>query len=142
VTALYAAQFLPVVAGVESRDTFLRTNTPYYDGLAWLNERLPDDASVALGHVLVLHAEPRAIAWTADALPSTASPAETLAFVRRYGLTHAQVFEGSVQQRQLEAVGARRIGEVEARNVVSRTLSELGPPETLVVYELPARPAP
>jgi hypothetical protein len=59
------------------------------------------------------------------------------AFVRRFGITHAVVFEDNrVRRRQLDAVGAQVIARVEARPVVSRTLSELGPSEPMLVYAL------
>jgi hypothetical protein len=53
-------------------------------------------------------------------------------------ITHAEVFAGSRDKRRLlEAIGARRIGRVTVHDVRSRTLSELGPPQTMIVYELP-----
>jgi hypothetical protein len=138
VTGLYAAQFLPYAVGLESRDEFLRENTPYYEGLEWLNANLPGDARVALDHVLVLHSDHPAVAWTADALPAGAGADETRAFFRRYRLTHAQVFAASAARRhQLDAIGAHVIGRVDARAVHSRTLSELGPPEPMLIYEVP-----
>ncbi len=124
ITLVYSAQFLPVALGLESRDSFLRENTPYYEGLEWLNARAPDAGGVALDHVLVLYADAPAVAWTADALSPNAGPAETRRFFRRYGLTHAEVFARSGgKQRQLRAIGARPIGRVTVHNVESRTLS-------------------
>jgi hypothetical protein len=102
-----------------------------------VNDNVPDDARVAVDHVFVLPFEPEAIVWSADVLVSTAGEAETRAFVRRFGITHAVVFaDNSVRRRQLEAVDARVLARVQARPVVSRTLSDLGPPEQLLVYEL------
>jgi hypothetical protein len=138
ITLVYSAQFLPVVLGLESRESFLRENTPYYEGLEWLNARAPDAGGVALDHVLVLYADAPAVAWTADALSPNAGPAETRRFFRRYGLTHAEVFARSGgKQRQLRAIGARSIGRVIVHNVESRTLSRRGPAQTMIVYELP-----
>jgi hypothetical protein len=126
------------VLGLESRESFLRENTPYYEGLEWLNARVPDAGGVALDHVLVLYADAPAVAWTADALPPGAGPAETRRFFRRYRLTHAEVFARSGgKQRQLRAIGARPIGRVTVHNVESRTLSRRGPAQTMIVYELP-----
>jgi hypothetical protein len=45
---LYNAQFARVVLGLESRDSFLRDNTWYYDDLQWANRNLPRDAYVLL----------------------------------------------------------------------------------------------
>ena len=138
ITLVYSAQFVPVVLGRESRDTFLRQNTPYYEGLEWLNARAPTAGGVALDHILVLYADAPAVAWTADALPPGSGPAELRAFIRRYGLTHAELFAASTGKRRLlELIGATEIGRVTAHNVESRTLSRLGPPETMIVYELP-----
>jgi hypothetical protein len=138
ITLVYSAQFLPVVLGLESRESFLRENTPYYEGLEWLNARARGPGGVALDHVLVLYADAPAVAWTDDALPPNAGPAQTREFFRRYGLTHAELFARSRgKQRQLRAIGARPIGRVTVHNVESRTLSRRGPAETMIVYELP-----
>jgi hypothetical protein len=138
ITLVYSAQFVPVAFGRESREQFLRENTPYYVGLEWLNEHEPDAKGVLLDHVLVLYADAPAVAWTADALPSNTTPRELREFVRRYGITHAEVFaESRDKRRLLAAIGARRIGRVTVHDVRSRTLSELGPPQTMLVYELP-----
>jgi hypothetical protein len=138
ITLVYSAQFVPVAFGLESREQFLRENTPYYDGLEWLNEHEPGAKGVLLDHVLVLYADAPAVAWTADALPSNTTPRELREFVRRDRITHAEVFAASRDKRRLlEAIGARRIGRVTVHDVRSRTLSELGPPQTMIVYELP-----
>lgn len=138
ITLAYSAQFLPVVLGLESRQTFLREKAPYYEGLEWLNTRVPQAGGVALDHVLVLYTDAPAVAWTADALEPNAGPEETRRFFRRYGLTHAEVFAGSrAKRRQLEAIGARPIGRVTVHGVESRTLSRRGPAQTMIVYEVP-----
>jgi hypothetical protein len=73
-------------------------------------------------------------------LETTAGPEETLAFVAKYGLTHAAVFAADrPRRRQLAYLDARLLEEVETRAVQSRTLSELGPPEEMLIYELQAR---
>ena len=136
ITLAYAGQFVPVVAGRQSEEQFLLENTSYYAATAWVNDHVPRDARVAVDHVFVYPFEPEAIVWSADVLPSTAGADETRAFVRRFGITHAVVFEGN-RRRQLRAVGARVIARIEARPVISRTLSELGPPQPMLVYELP-----
>ena len=137
ITLAYAGQFVPVVTGRESEEQFLRENTSYYEATAWVNEHVPPDGRVAVDHVFVYPLTPEAIVWTADVLESDAGEAETRAFVRRYGITHAVVFaDNRVRRRQLDAVGARMIARVQARPIMSRTLHELGPPETMHVYEL------
>ena len=81
--------------GRETEEQFLLENTSYYAAAAWVNEHVPRDAHVAVDHVFVYPFEPEAIVWSADVLPSTAGPAETRAFVRRFGITHAVVFAGN-----------------------------------------------
>ena len=57
--------------------------------------------------------------------------------MREHRLTHALVFETNVPHvRQAELAGGRVVGRVTARTVASRTLGELGPPETVLVYSL------
>jgi 4-amino-4-deoxy-L-arabinose transferase-like glycosyltransferase len=131
----YAAQFVPVAAGAESERRFLTENSSYYEGVDWLNRNLSPDARVLLGFVFALHVDRPTVVWTADVLPSSAGPAETRAFVRRFGLTHAAVL-GTAMPAQLSSVGARPIARVTVHPIVSRTLSETGPPETMVVYAL------
>lgn len=135
VSAVYAAQFGRVVVGLESEDAFLRDNVSYHEGMEWMNEHLPPDAKVLLGHVLLLHLDREGLVWTADALPASAGPEETRAFFRRNGITHAAVL-GRGEPRQLRWVGARRIARVPVRTITSRTLSSLGPPDVLTVYEV------
>jgi hypothetical protein len=71
-------------------------------------------------------------------LPPTAGAERTRAFVRATGATYAAVLARHQERvRQLEYVDARLIARVSVRNVTSRTLSELGPPEALLIYSLP-----
>jgi hypothetical protein len=135
ISVVYAAQFAPVVAGLESEDDFLRANTSYYAGTEWLNENLPADARVLLGHVFAFPVDRPTVVATSDLLPSTAGPAETAAVFRRYGITHVAVLgQPGAPTPQLRQVRARQIAAVPVRAVTSRTLNRLGPTETLVVY--------
>jgi hypothetical protein len=137
VSLAYASQFARVIAGAESDDEFLRQEVSYHEGVAWLNATLPKNASVVVDNVFLLHIERPALTWTSDALPPQAGPRETRAFVRRYGLTHALIFSGNPYRlRQLGYVGARRIGRVTVHSVISRTRSEVGPPETMELYRI------
>jgi 4-amino-4-deoxy-L-arabinose transferase-like glycosyltransferase len=139
VSAVYAAQFVPVLVGAQSEREFLTENSPYYEGVDWLNRNLPPDAHVLLGFVFALHVDRPTVVWTADALPSTAGAEETRAFFRRFRLTHAAVLgRPGEMPGQLRYVGAREIGSVTVHNITSRTLNERGPSETMVVYAVPA----
>jgi hypothetical protein len=140
VSAVYASRFAPYLVGAQSEDEFLRRNVSYHDATRWLNANLPADARVVLGHVLVLHVDRPTIAWTADALPLPATRSDILAFFGRYDLTHAAVFERSAQRAALERVGARRLARITVRPVASRARAQLGPPTTMLVYELPTPP--
>jgi hypothetical protein len=138
VSLVYVGQFVPVVAGLESEREFLTEKSSYYEGIDWLNRNLPPDARVALGHLFLLHADRPAVYWSSDVLPTTAGPAESRAFFRRFGITHAEVFDWDVaRKRQLGYAGARPIARLTVHAVTSRTLAEIGPPETVVVYALP-----
>jgi hypothetical protein len=137
VSLAYASQFAKVVVGLESDEEFLRDKVSYHEGVAWLNETLPEDASVVVDHVFLLHIERPALTWNADALPPAAGARETREFVRRYGLTHALIFTGNPYRlRQLGYVGARRVGRVTVHPVISRTRSDIGPPETMDLYRI------
>lgn len=143
VSLVYAAQFVPVVTGRESETEFLREKSSYYEGIEWLNRNLPPDARVALGHLFLLHLDRPGVAWFSDALPTTAGPGPSRAFFRRYGITHAAIFDWDVRRkRQLGYAGARPIARLTVHAVSSRTLAEVGPPETMVVYALPATSSP
>jgi len=141
IALVYTAQFGPVALGSESRAQFLRNEVSYQDGTEWLNRNLPPDAHIALGHILGLYLDRPYVLWTSDVLSTTAGPRETGAFARRYGLTHAAVLESNrgSRARQLSYLGARLIARVPVRTVVSRTRSEAGPPDTLLVYRLGSR---
>ena len=140
VSAVYTSRFVPVAVGAQSEDAFLTANVSYHEATVWLNRHLPSDARVVLDHVFVLHVDRPAIAWTSDALPTTAGPAETRAFFRRYGLTHALVFSWNVgRRRQLQYVDATLVTRLAVHAVTSRALSRVGPEETMEVYRVPER---
>ena len=136
VSTLYASRFAEVAVGLEAEETFLRRTAPYHDAAEWANRNLPADAHVLSDPRAAL--APRASLGDVDAVrPARAAPAPaaTKAFVREHGLTHALVFETNVPHvRQAQLAGGRVVGRVTARTVTSRTLGELGPPETVLVY--------
>jgi hypothetical protein len=137
VSAAYAGQFAQFLAGRQSESDLLREEVSYHESVEWLNANLPRDAVVALDHVFVLHVDRPALTWNADALPGSAGPVETREFVRRYGVTHALVFaSNTTRKRQLAYAGARHIARITARPVISRTLGDKRPPETLDVYRI------
>jgi hypothetical protein len=138
----YAAQFVPVVVGREPKEEFLLENAPYYAGIEWLDRRLGSDDRVLtdLPDLLYLEMPYTTFGTMGDLLPPTAGADRTRAFVRATGAKYAAVLARHQDRvRQLEYVDARLIARVSVRNVTSRTLSDLGPPETLLVYSLPTR---
>lgn len=140
VSAVYASRFVPVALGLQSDDEFLTANVSYHEATLWLNDRLPRDARVVLDHVFVLHVDRPAIAWTSDALPTSAGPGETRRFFRRERLTHALVFASSTaKQRQLKYVGATLVTRLTVHAVTSRALSRVVPAEPMEVYRVADR---
>lgn len=138
VALVYTSQFVSVITGRESTRQFLTEKSSYYEGIDWLNRNVPANARVALDHLFLLHLDRPAVYWSSDVLPTTAGPVESRAFFRRFGITHAEIFDWDVsRKRQLGYAGARPIARVTVHAVSSRTLSEVGPPETMVVYALP-----
>ena len=67
-------------------------------GVAWLNANLPPDSRVVVDHVVRAALRAGRADWTSDVLRTNAGPAETREFVRRYGVTHAVVFEASTNR--------------------------------------------
>jgi hypothetical protein len=138
ISVLYTSRFVPVAAGVEARDDFLRRNVSYHEGVESLDANLPRNARIAIDNVFLLHLDRPALTWNSDALPTTAGPVETRAFARRYRLTHAAIFSTNApRRRQLGYLGARRTARVTVHAVRSRTLAETGPPETIEVFRIP-----
>jgi hypothetical protein len=138
VSVAYASRFVPYLANRQSEDAFLRDTVSYHESTEWLNANLPPDSRIVVGHVFLLHIDSDALNWTSDALMTTAGPAETREFVRRYGVTHALIFESSTtRKRQLSYVRARLIARLLAHTVSSRTRREFGVPERVEVYEIP-----
>jgi hypothetical protein len=136
----YASQFAPVVVGRESKEDFLLENAPYYAGIEWLDRRLGSDDRVLtdLPDLLYLEMPYTTFGTMGDLLPPTAGAERTRAFVRATGATYAAVLARHQDRvRQLEYVDAHLIARVAVRNVTSRTLSELGPPQALLIYSLP-----
>ena len=126
------------MAGRESEEQFLLDNTSYYAATAWVNEHISADARVAVDHVFVYPFEPEAIVWSADVLESNAGrgrdarASSAASGSRTRSSSRTTGFAAASWTRSGRALIAR----VEARPVVSRTLSELGPPELMLVYEL------
>lgn len=138
VSARYAAQFVPVAAGIESHNEFLRSKTSYHAGIEWMRDHLPPDARVLLALPHGLYLDRDYVLWTRDGLQWSAGTAETRTFFAAGRFDYAAVLASDEQRRtQLALVRARQIASVPVREVFSRTRSELGPPQPLLVFRLP-----
>ena len=138
----YAARFVPVVVGHQPKDEFLLRNAPYYAGVEWLNRRLGSDERLLsdLPDLLYLEMPYTTFGTMGDLLPPTAGADRTRKFVQASGARYAAVLARHEDRvRQLGYVDARLIARIPVRNVTSRTLGELGPPQALLVYALPTR---
>ena len=131
ISTLYASRFAAVSAGLESDDEFLRRKAPYHEAVEWVNGNLPEDARVLTDVRGALHLERDYVTWTPSSLPTSASAGD---FVRRHGITHGVVKVGGGHVPQARAAGGRVIARITAHTVTSRTLDELGPPETFLVF--------
>jgi hypothetical protein len=135
----YTSRFVPVVFGTQSKETFLLRNAPYYAGIESLDRRLGsnDKLLTDLPTLLYLDMTHTTFGTMGDLLPPSAGAEQTRAFIRATGARYAAVLARHRDRvRQMQYVGADRIAEVNVRSVTSRTLSELGPVETLLIYSL------
>jgi Dolichyl-phosphate-mannose-protein mannosyltransferase len=139
VSSVYAAQFIPVAVGAQERAAFLRKEVSLYDGVEWLNQHLGSHDTVAFdGWTLLYLRVPYVTFGThGDLLPLNAGPRETKQFVRENGITHLAVLARDKNRiRQAGSIGGQLVARVPVRSITSRTLSKIGPPETMLVYEV------
>jgi hypothetical protein len=137
VSAVYAAQFAPVVLLGESKQEFLRKKVSLYDGVSWLNQHLGPDDTVAVDFWSLLYLDVPYVTFgtMGDLLPENAGAASTRAFVEQNGVTHLAVLDrDEARRRQAESIGARLIARVWVRPVRSRTRSSFGPRQLMLVY--------
>jgi Dolichyl-phosphate-mannose-protein mannosyltransferase len=139
VSSVYASQFVPVAVGAQEREAFLRNEVSLYDGVEWLNNHLgPRDTVAFDGWTLLYLRVPYVTFGThGDLLPLNAGPRETKQFVRDNGITHLAILARDENRiRQAGYLDAHLVARVPVRSVTSRTLSKIGPPETMLVYEV------
>jgi hypothetical protein len=141
-SAVYAAQFAPVVAGTESSRQFLREKVSNYDGVEWLNRNLGANDRVAtdIWALLYLRVPYTTFGTMGDLLPLTAGPEATRSFVAHEGVTHVAILDDDEDRlRQVGYLDARLIARVPVRSVKSRTRRELGPRHDMLVYAVGRR---
>jgi Dolichyl-phosphate-mannose-protein mannosyltransferase len=143
ISAVYAAQFAPVVAGRESKEDFLSRKVSLYDGVDWLNNRLGEDDKVLLNVWSLLYLDVPYVTFgtMGDLLPLEAGPEATRTFVAENGVTHVAVLaDDEARRRQVAYLDARLLARVPVTPVRSRTRDERGPTKEMLVYELERRP--
>jgi hypothetical protein len=143
ISAVYAAQFVPVAAGLESEKDFLSRKVSLYDGVDWLNTRLGKNDKVLLNVWSLLYLDVPYVTFgtMGDLLPLDAGPGPTRAFVAENGVTHVAVLaDDQARRRQVAYLDARLLARVPVTPVRSRTRGERGPTKELLVYELERRP--
>jgi hypothetical protein len=136
-SAVYAAQFAPVVFGRQATTQFLREKVSNFTGIEWLNQNLGPHTRVAtdVWALLYLHMPYVTFGTMGDLLPPDAGPKATRAFVARYGITDVAILDNDVaRRRQVSFLHARLIGRVPVRSVQSRTRGHFGPRHDMLVY--------
>jgi len=136
-STVYAKQFVPVVFGTEPAQRFLLEKVSNYNGVEWLNRNLGPHERVAtdLWALFYLRMPYVTFGTMGDLLPSDAGPAETRAFVTRYGVTRIAILDGdSARRRQVGYLDARLVGRVSVRSVQSRTRGHFGRRHEMLVY--------
>jgi hypothetical protein len=136
-SAVYAAQFAPVVVGNEPKEQFLQEKVSNYDGIEWLNRKLGPRARVAtdIWGLFYLRMRYATFGTMGDLLPRDADATATRAFVAKYGITHIAILDGDVpRRRQVGYLQARLLGRVSVRSVKSRTRGHYGRRHEMLVY--------
>jgi len=143
ISAVYAAQFVPVAAGHESEEDFLSRKVSLYAGVDWLNTRLGEDDKVLLNVWSLLYVDVPYVTFgtMGDLLPLEAGPEATRTFVAENGVTHVAVLaDDEARRRQVAYLDTRLLGRVPVTPVRSRTRDERGPTKEMLIYELERRP--
>jgi hypothetical protein len=140
VFAAHSLQFVPVVAGVESRERFLADRTAYYDGITWLNRRLGDDETVLIDFGSP-YLEPRWVLWSALTFPGDGRAGSVRRSARANRLRYAAVLEVNepARRRQLADLRARRVAAIDVHTAYLGLRRWGGVPHRLLVYELGSR---
>jgi dolichyl-phosphate-mannose-protein mannosyltransferase len=141
-SAVYAAQFAPVVVGAETKQRFLREKVSNYNGVEWLNRHLGsrDMLATDIWALLYLRMPHVTFGTMGDLLADDAGPAATRAFVSRYHVTHIAILDGdTARRRQVGYLPTRLLARVPVRSVQSRTRGHFGPRHSLLVYEVERR---
>jgi hypothetical protein len=143
ISVVYAAQFVPVAVGHESKEHFLRRKVSLYDGIASLNDRLGQNDKVVLDFWSLLYLRVPYVTFgtMGDLLPPEAGPEATRTFVAENHVTHLAVLaDDRARRRQAGYLHAGLVARVPVTPVRSRTRDERGPTKDMLVYELERQP--
>ncbi len=134
ISVVYAARFVPVVVGAESKRAFLERSVPYYEALAWIDAHARPGERVLTDLRTGLYLPQPYEDWTPASLDPSAGPAAARRFLRGGGFSLVAVRAADVPRvAQLRGAGYRVVARVRAHNVVSRTRAHFGPPEQVLM---------
>jgi hypothetical protein len=136
-SVVYAAQFVPVVVGTQSKEAFLREKVSLYEGIEALNRSLRSDQKVATSAwaLLYLDVPYTTFGTMGDLLPPDAGAMATRSFVRGHGVSHLALLAGDSERlRQVGYLDARLVARVPVKSIRSRTRGEIAFRQELLVY--------
>lgn len=125
---IYTKQFIPVVFGLESRDSFLRKKVPFYDDFKWVNDQLPKNSKILTNYLRTFYFE-----HDYAIVPSylnkdikNMSNAEFISYLNEESVTHLFIVDESYERliRELkdEKLISHIYANIEAKRITSRTL--------------------
>ena len=139
-SAVYAAQFVPVVLGTKSSDQFLLEKVSNYHGVEWLNRSLGQTpgSRPTSGRLFYLRVPYIPFGTMGDLLPANAGPAcDAGVRSRGMGSLDIAVLDGDrARRRQVGYLRAHLIARVSVRSVQSRTRAHFGPKHEMLVYAI------
>jgi hypothetical protein len=139
VSAVYAAQFVPVVVGAESREEFLRQKVSLYEGVESLNQTLGSDDKVVMSGWALLYLDvPHTTFGTmGDLLPPDAGVAATRSFIRENGVSHVAVLAGESERLvQIGYLDARLVARVPVKSIRSRTRGDIAFRQDMLIWSV------
>lgn len=102
----FNAQFIPVVAGVESEEEFLVKKVSYYHDIEWMNDNLPADARVLFFPLKTYYLDLDFIRGDRNLWPigETTGALEYMEILRARGITHIFYTPGEIDDSEYFAV--------------------------------------
>ena len=137
ISTLYASRFARSAPGSSRTTSSCGARRPTTSAVEWVNGNLPGGRARA--HRRPRHAPPRARVRRPGRPPRCRERRARRDFVRRHGITHGVVLkvERGARPPGARAPAAASIARMTAHTVTSRTLDELGPPESVPRLRVP-----